>query len=95
MIIMRFGINLQPRINVDDTSKIGFEALLIWNHPVLGVLDAAYFITQAEMMGLTIKLDEYVLKTVCQKIIDFNNKGYNNVQIAVNVSNKNTLKRVY
>ena len=58
-----FGINLQPRINVDDTSKIGFEALLIWNHPVLGVLDAAYFITQAEMMGLTIKLDEYVLKT--------------------------------
>ncbi len=90
-----FGINLQPRINVDDTSKIGFEALLIWNHPVLGVLDAAYFITQAEMMGLTIKLDEYVLKTVCQKIIDFNNKGYNNVQIAVNVSNKNTFKKEF
>lgn len=90
-----FGINLQPRINVEDTSKIGFEALLNWNHPVLGNLDAAYFITQAEMMGLTIKLDEYVLKTVCQKIIDFNNKGYNNVQIAVNVSNKNTFKKEF
>lgn len=90
-----FGINLQPRINVSDTSKIGFEALLIWNHSVLGSLDAAYFISQAEIMGLTIKLDEYVLKTVCEKIIDFKNKGYNNVQIAVNISNKNAFKKEF
>ena len=64
-----FGISLQPRINVSDTSKIGFEALLNWNHPVLGQLEAAYFINQADIMGLTIKLDEYVLKTVCEKNI--------------------------
>ena len=63
-----FGMVLQPRINVQDSSKLGFEALLIWNHPVLGKLDAAYFINQAENMGLTIKLDEYVLNTVCEKI---------------------------
>lgn len=90
-----FGINLQPRINVEDTSKIGFEALLSWNHPVLGNLDAAYFITQAESMGLTIKLDEYVLKTVCEKILEFKDKGYENVQIAVNISNKTALKKEF
>lgn len=90
-----FGIELQPRINVTDTSKIGFEALLTWNHSVLGSLDAAYFISQAEVMGLTIKLDEYVLKTVCEKIIYFKEKGYDNVQISVNVSNKNAFKKEF
>lgn len=90
-----FGIELQPRINANDTSKIGFEALLIWNHSVLGCLDAAYFITQAEMMGLTIKLDEFVLKVVCEKILYFKDKGYNNVQIAVNISHKNAFKKEF
>ncbi len=90
-----FGISLQPRINVSDTSNIGFEALLVWNHPVLGKLDAAYFIEQAEAMGLTIKLDEYVLNTVCNKINYFKDKGYDNVQIAVNISNKNAIKKEF
>ena len=90
-----FGISLQPRINVGDTSKIGFEALLNWNHPVLGNLEAAYFINQAEIMGLTIKLDEYVLKTVCDKLVYFKEKGFENVQIAVNISNKNTFKKEF
>lgn len=90
-----FGISLQPRINVSDTSQIGFEALLIWNHPVLGKLDAAYFITQAEVMGLTIKLDEYVLKAVCEKINYFKSKGYEKVQVAVNISNKNAFKKEF
>lgn len=90
-----FGIELQPRINANDTSKIGFEALLIWNHSVLGCLDAAYFITQAEMMGLTIKLDEFVLRAVCEKILYFKDKGYNNVQIAVNISHKNAFKKEF
>ena len=90
-----FDVALQPRINLTDTSKIAFEALLEWNHPILGKLDAAYFISQAELMGLTIKLDEYVLKDACEKIIAFNQEGYDNVQIAVNMSNKNVFKREF
>ena len=90
-----FEVALQPRINLADTSKITFEALLEWNHPVLGKLDAAYFISQAELMGLTIKLDEYVLKNACEKIIKFREKGYENVQIAVNMSNKNVFKKEF
>lgn len=90
-----FGINLQPRIDIANTANLGFEALLTWNHPVLGTLDAAYFISQAEAMGLTIKLDEYVLNTVCKKIVEFKEKGYENVQIAVNISNKNAYKKEF
>ena len=46
-------------------------------------------------MGLTIKLDEYVLKNACEKIIKFREKGYENVQIAVNMSNKNVFKKEF
>ena len=90
-----FGIALQPRINLEDTSKITFEALTEWNHPVLGKLDAAYFIAQAELMGLTIKLDEYALRNACEKILYFKEKGYENVQIAINMSNKNVFKKEF
>ncbi len=90
-----FGITLQPRINIDNTAEIGFEALLVWNHPVLGSLEAAYFINQAENMGLAIKLDEYVLKTVCEKLVYFKEKGYENVKMAVNLSNKNAFKKEF
>ncbi len=90
-----FGIYLQPRINIDNTSILGFEALLNWNHPVLGKLDAAYFISQADNMGLTIKLDIYALKRACEKIIEFKEKGFENIQIAVNISNKNALKKEF
>lgn len=90
-----FGIYLQPRINVANTSTIGFEALLNWNHPVLGKLDAAYFIEQAENMGLTIKLDEFVVKSACEKLVEFKEKGYDNVQLAINISNKAAFKKEF
>jgi len=90
-----FGISLQPRINVDDTATIGFEALIHWNHPILGKLEAAYFIKQAEDMGLTLKLDKYVLRTVCEKLMYFKDKGYTNVHVCVNISNKNAFKKEF
>ncbi len=90
-----FGICLQPRINVKDTSKICFETLLYWNHPTLGKLPSSYFISQAEEMALIIKLDQYVLNLVCDKLNEFKEKGFKNIQIAVNISNKHVSKEAF
>lgn len=90
-----FGVYLQPRINAKDTSKICFEALLYWNHPTLGKLQSSYFINQAEEMALIINLDQYVLNLVCDKIVEFKEKGFKNVQMAVNISNKHATKEVF
>lgn len=88
-----FGIDLQPRININDTNTICFEALLYWNHPVLGKLPSSYFIKQADEMALTIKLDEYFLDLVCKELNSYKELGYENVQIAMNISNRHALKK--
>lgn len=90
-----FGVYLQPRINVKDTSQICFEALLYWNHPTLGKLQSAYFINQADDIALTIKLDQYVLNLVCDKIVEFKEKGFKNVQMAVNISNRHASRLTF
>ncbi len=82
-----FNIEFQPRIDLKDRTKIAFEALTYWNHPTLGYLKAEYFINQAEDLGLIIKLDEMVLKKCIEKLNKLKQDGYNNVTIAVNMSN--------
>ena len=83
---------LMKIVNVKDTSMICFEALLYWNHPTLGKLQSSYFIKQAEQMALMINLDQYVLNLVCDKIVEFKEKGFKNIQMAVNISNKHASK---
>jgi len=88
----QFSISLQPRINLNNLENICFETLLYWNHPVLGKIDSEYFIKQAEEMGIMVKLDRYVLDIICKKINLLKSDGYNDIQIAVNISNKHFMK---
>lgn len=87
-----FSISLQPRINLNDMDNICFEALLYWNHPVLGRLDSDYFIKQADEMGIIVKLDRFVLENMCKKLTELKNNGYTNIQMAVNISTRHFMK---
>lgn len=87
-----FSISLQPRINLKDMDNICFEALLYWNHPVLGKLDSDYFIKQADEMGIIVKLDRFVLENMCKKLTELKNNGYTNIQMAVNISTRHFMK---
>lgn len=87
-----FSISLQPRINLNDMDNICFEALLYWNHPVLGKLDSDYFIKQADEMGIIVKLDRFVLENMCKKLTELKNNGYKNIQMAVNISTRHFMK---
>ena len=89
----QFGIDLQPRINLNNTSQICFEALLYWNHPVLGKLPSSYFIRQAEEMALTIKLDEYFLDLVCKELNKYKELGFEDIKMAMNISNRHASKK--
>lgn len=87
-----FSISLQPRINLNDMDNICFEALLYWNHPVLGKLDSDYFIKQADEMGIIVKLDRFVLENMCKKLTELKNNGYTNIQMAINISTRHFMK---
>ena len=88
----QFRVAFQPRINLKEKDRLCFEALLYWEHPILGKLDSEYFIKQAEDMALTIKIDHFVLDLVCKKICEIK-ESYPKVRIAMNISNRHVSRK--
>jgi EAL domain-containing protein (putative c-di-GMP-specific phosphodiesterase class I) len=58
----------QPTIRLADGMVTGFEALVRWPHPELGVLPAASFLSLAEDCGLVHALDEWVRHVVFTQV---------------------------
>ncbi|SDM92447.1 EAL domain-containing protein [Bacillus sp. OK048] len=60
-------LDYQPIVDVYGKQVIGLEALLRWNHPVLGAVSPGEFIEIAEESDLIIKLGNWVLETACKQ----------------------------
>jgi EAL domain-containing protein (putative c-di-GMP-specific phosphodiesterase class I) len=60
----------------------GFEALVRWEHPELGLLSPAVFVPLAEDTGQILVLGEWVLKTACREAATWPRP----LHIAVNIS---------
>ncbi|MFP3916742.1 EAL domain-containing protein [Lysinibacillus telephonicus] len=81
-------LHYQPIIDIRDKSIVGFEALLRWNDPTLGMISPSEFIPIAEESGLIIPLGEWVFHKAC---IEFNELYRNcdvSAYLSVNVSTK-------
>ena len=63
-----FTFFLQPRYDLNTRRVVGAEALVRWNHPVLGVISPAVFIPVLENNGYITKLDQYIWEEVCKTI---------------------------
>jgi len=81
-----FEIHYQPKLDIHSGRISGAEALLRWNHPTRGLLDAGHFISLAEETGLIRPIGEWVLKTVCSQISTWLKHDMKAVPIAVNLS---------
>jgi EAL domain-containing protein (putative c-di-GMP-specific phosphodiesterase class I) len=64
----------------------GFEALLRWRHPKLGLLGPAEFIPVLEDTGLIVAVGEWVLRTACEQACEWRAAGIDSPPIAVNLS---------
>jgi EAL domain-containing protein (putative c-di-GMP-specific phosphodiesterase class I) len=65
---------------------VGMEALVRWQHPVLGIISAESFITLVEQLGLLLELGNWAIKSVCEQMSLWHRAGLPYIQVAVNLS---------
>ena len=75
-------LHYQPVVHTTTEKITGFEALLRWNHPKLGMLSPTKFIPIAEETGLIAQIGEWALRTACHDLA----RWPGSVRVAVNVS---------
>lgn len=82
-----FEVYYQPIIDVQDGVKcVGAEALIRWNSSKLGFIPPAEFIPLAEYLGLINPIGNYVLKEACTQCRKWNDNGYPDYKVNVNLS---------
>jgi diguanylate cyclase (GGDEF)-like protein/PAS domain S-box-containing protein len=81
-----FQFYYQPRFRQEDSHLTGVEALIRWQHPVLGMVSPADFVPLAEDTGLIIPIGDFVLRTVCRQIRTWMDEGVEPMRVAANVS---------
>ena len=78
-------IYYQPQVTLDGTI-IGVEALLRWQHPILGAVPPSKFIPLAEENRLIHTLGEWALATACHQAAIWQAMSPRPIKLAVNVS---------
>jgi diguanylate cyclase (GGDEF)-like protein len=81
-----FALHYQPIIRLDTGRVTGAEALLRWEHPQLGTLPPACFITLAEELGVIASLTTWVLREACAQIVRWDARDLRIGRVAVNIS---------
>ncbi len=76
----------QPIVDMPSRRITGAEALLRWQHPLLGELSPATFIPIAEETGVIVEISRWVLREACSKAAQMRRNGASNFQISVNLS---------
>ena len=84
----------QPIVRLEDRAIAGFEALARWDHPKLGRLSPAEFITTAEEIGLISDLGLFVLERTARQLAVWQaaNPTREPVFASVNVSSRQLLR---
>lgn len=81
-----FFIVLQPQIDMKENKVCGAEALVRWNHPILGLVFPGDFIPLFEDNGYITKLDKYVWEEAAATVREFMDRGVYDGHISINVS---------
>lgn len=80
-----FCLHFQPKVDCRQGRVLGLEALIRWNHPVLGVRMPAEFLPLIEHDEMIVRLGEWVLGEALRQLQRLHAAGHR-VSISVNIS---------
>ena len=81
-----FAVFYQPIVSLADRKVRGYEALLRWNHPTLGLLAPKRFIPIAEETGLIVPIGAWVMREACAQMRRWQDERAQPLVISVNLS---------
>ena len=83
-----FELFYQPIVSLASNEVLGFESLVRWRHPVLGMIPPLDFIPIAERTGFVVPLGAWILEESCRRLADWHKTLplRNDVWVSVNVS---------
>ena len=84
----------QPQASLATGQLIGFEALLRWQHPELGLIPPGRFIGLAEETGMVLPIGERVLRLACEQSMAWQREGLRAVPVSVNLSARQFSERI-
>lgn len=88
-----FLLHYQPQIDLKSNKIIGFEALIRWNRPKMGMVLPDQFIKIAEDTGLILPIGQWVLEEACSQVENLNKTYGESFRISVNLSLKQFTKK--
>ena len=83
-----FEVYYQPQVDIRSAKIIGIEALVRWNHPLVGMLSPNIFMPLTEKTGLIIELDLWVMQQAMHDISAWYAQGLIPGTLALNMSMK-------
>ena len=83
-----FEVYYQPQVDIRSAKIIGIEALVRWNHPLVGMLSPNIFMPLTEKTGLIIELDLWVMQQAMKDISQWYAQGLIPGTLALNMSMK-------
>ncbi|MDO9365319.1 MAG: EAL domain-containing protein [Methylotenera sp.] len=85
-------LHYQPQVDIQSNKTIGFEALLRWNNPKLGMISPLDFIPLAEDTGLIIPIGEFVLYEACRQAQQWREHYAIDTSMSVNLSGRQLIQ---
>ncbi|UCG06712.1 MAG: EAL domain-containing protein [Desulfobacterales bacterium] len=82
----QFENHYQPIVDLKTASLVGFEALIRWNHPQLGLIYPGSFISIAEETGLIIPITRLVAGAACTDLKKWQEQLGDQINLTMNVN---------